>query len=380
MAKNDSSFSFDNAPMFADDSEDKGAMFISMENSPKEVMDDLGALYNAAFHGDADAQWKLGACVAQKEGGSFQEVMFWWSKAADNGNELAMKLLSETCAKGVELAGTPVIRNEKAEAVTVKKETVRKEEKQETVCMEKDVMSIELAEGIKLDMVFVEKGSFTMSARDGENERSEVEHKVELTKSFRIGKFPVTQGQWTAIMGWNPSDFEGKEDCENYPVESVSWNDAMELCDRLNEGGLAPKGWKFTLPTETQWEYAAKGGSRSSRCKYAGGDDIEAVAWYDGNNGRSTHAVGQKIPNKLGLHDMSGNVWEWCLDKWVYDSSKLEPEFLYKDGEDEGSLRAYRGGSWGSYARGCRVAERGYGGPTIRGNRLGFRLALVCID
>ena len=233
--------------------------------------------------------------------------------------------------------------------------------------------TIALPGGHVLKMVKVEVGAFEMSAWDGENYDGEVAHHVTLTKDFYIGRTEVTQAQWRAVMGSNPSNFKG----DDLPVENVSWNDAMEFCEKLNSMGKAPDGWKFTLPTETQWEYAARGGNKSMGYKYSGSDDIYEVAWYNSNSGNRTQPVAQKKANELGLYDMSGNVWEWCLDDWTWDSRKQKPEFT-RGNDSGGSYRVNRGGSWFNGARHCRSADRSVNNaPGGRFNYLGFRLALV---
>ena len=221
-------------------------------------------------------------------------------------------------------------------------------------------------------MMKVEAGSFTMSARDGENDSDEVSHRATLTKDFYLGRTEVTQAQWKAVMGTNPSNFKG----DDLPVENVLWKDAMEFCGKLNDSGKAPRGWKFTLPTETQWEYAARGGKKSKRYKYSGSDSIDEVAWYWDNADKKTHPVGQKKANELGLYDMSGNVWEWCLDDWNEDSSELKAEFS-RGNDQSGSGRAERGGCWSSQAGSCRSANRFYTSPGNWFSNLGFRVALV---
>ena len=243
-----------------------------------------------------------------------------------------------------------------------------------------------------MELVRVEAGSFEMSARDGDNDSDEVPHRATLTKDFYIGRTEVTQAQWKAVMGTDPSSFKG----DDLPVEKVSWNDAMEFCEKLNDSGKAPRGWKFTLPTETQWEYAARGGKKSKGYKYSGSDKADDVAWYYENSGDvrlddsswpdkwdsnhcKTHPVGQKKANELGLYDMTGNVEEWCLDDWNSDSSELTAEFS-RGNDQGGSPRANRGGGWIYYARYCRSAHRDYYDPGYRGNDLGFRVALVPVQ
>ena len=230
-----------------------------------------------------------------------------------------------------------------------------------------------LPNGVKLEMVKVEPGRFTMSKRDGENESDEVAHSKTLTKTFYIGKYEVTQAQYEAVMGNNPSNFKGS----NRPVESVSWREAMSFCEKMNQ--YAPNGWKFTLPTETQWEFAARGGNKSKGYKYSGSDNLDDVGWYDSNSGRTTHEVGGKTPNELGLYDMSGNVWEWCLDNYESKSNNTRAEFDRPYRDTDGSGRVFRGGSWSTDAKRCRSAYRLNWEPGNRYN-LGFRLALVPVQ
>jgi hypothetical protein len=174
---------------------------------------------------------------------------------------------------------------------------------------------------------------------------------IPATPSFYIGKYEVTQAQYQAIMGVNPSEFKGS----NHPVETVSWNDAQEFITRLK----ARTGRNYRLPTEAEWEYAAREGKNNSNYMYSGSDGIGAVAWYTDNSGSTTHPVGQKLPNALGIYDMSGNVWEWCQD--CYDSSC--------------SSRVIRGGGWRSNESGCRVSYRNNSSPGNRYRNLGFRVA-----
>ena len=231
---------------------------------------------------------------------------------------------------------------------------------------------IALADGVEMKLLKIEAGTFEMSAKDGENYPEEVPHQVTLTQDFYLARTEVTQAQWKAVMGTDPADHKG----DNLPVEKVSWHDAMEFCMKLNETGKAPSGWMFTLPTETQWEYAARGGNKSKGYKFSGSDDLGEVAWCWDNSSSKTHPVGQKSPNELGLCDMSGNVYEWCLDDWNSDSSKLTAEFTRDDDQNK-SNRALRGGRWGNLSRFCRSAYRGYGAPTLHDKNLGFRPALV---
>ena len=177
---------------------------------------------------------------------------------------------------------------------------------------------------------------------------------------FWIGVFEVTQRQWKKLMGENPSAFSGKPDSPLRPVEKVSWDDSMGFCRRLTTwSGIHKFNLFFTLPLESQWEPAANFGGAGH--EYSGSDNVDEVAWYGDNSGGEPHAVGTKKPNGLGLYDMTGNVSEWCGDK--YDA--------------EGSDRVFRGGGWCSGAFCCRVASRGYGTPSLTGDGLGFRVVLA---
>lgn len=241
-----------------------------------------------------------------------------------------------------------------------------------------DEETFSLPGGVKLKMIKVEAGSFEMSAKDKDNRDiipSEVPHQATLTKDFYIGRTEVTQAQWHAVKGTNPSSFEG----DDLPVNNVSWNDAMVFCGMLNVTGKAPNGWKFTLPTETQWEFAARGGNNSNGYIYGGSNDLDEVAWHSGNSQRKTHPVGQKKANELGLYDMSGNVEEWCLDDTNGDSSKQKAEFT-RENDSGGSDRVFRGGNQGGSGRYCRLSCRGSAAPSTRGDNLGFRIALVQIQ
>ena len=224
--------------------------------------------------------------------------------------------------------------------------------------------------GLIRNMVSVSGGTFMMGANSGDSEAYDYEkprHSVTLS-GYRIGKYEVTQREWLAVMGSNPSWFEG----DNLPVERVSWDDIVnDFLPKLNR----MTGLSFRLPTEAEWEYAARGGNRSIGYKYSGGDNIGSVAWYDGNSGSTTHPVGQKQGNELGLYDMSGNVWEWCSDWHDFDYYSSSPSTNPK-GPSSGSARVYRGGSWFHYARFCRVSYRSYDDPSGTFRNVGLRLVL----
>ncbi len=229
-----------------------------------------------------------------------------------------------------------------------------------------------------MEFVFVKGGCYQMGDTfgDGDSDEKPV-HKV-CVDDFYMGKYEVTQGQWKAIMGSNPSYFKNCGD--NCPVEQVSWNDIQDFIRKLNSktknNPQAPfvKG-EFELPTEAEWEYAAKSGGKSE--KWAGTSnesELGDYAWYDKNSGSKTHPVGQKKPNGLGLYDMSGNVWEWVNDWYDKDYYKNSPR-NNPAGPNSGPYRVLRGGSWGDLPQNIRLAGRYRFLPVNRGNDGGFRLA-----
>jgi formylglycine-generating enzyme required for sulfatase activity len=218
--------------------------------------------------------------------------------------------------------------------------------------------------GLDLGLVRISPGTFMM----GEPGTASA-HSVTLTKPYWLGATEVTQGQWKAVMGNNPSVFKG----DPLPVENLVWNDAMEFCRRLTgreqDAGRLPDGYVYTLPTEAQWEYACKAGAAVDSAATLG-----AAAWYSANSGAMTHPVATKEANPWGLSDMKGNVWEWCLD-WYDD--QLEGDATDPAGPASGSLRVLRGGGWDDPQQFCRAAFRAGGNPAGRKDDLGFRVALV---
>ena len=228
---------------------------------------------------------------------------------------------------------------------------------------------------VTFNMKLVEAGTFQMGsdAADAFDWEKPV-HSVTLTKDYYMGETEVTQALWYAVMGQNPTS-DGSQWESTYglgdsnPAYYVSWNDCQTFISKLN----ALTGVTFRLPTEAEWEFAAKGGNKSQGYTYAGSNKLGDVAWYSGNSSSKTHEVATKAPNELGLYDMSGNVWEWCQDLYGSYSSSAQTD---PTGPTSGSLRVLRGGSWDSDAANCRVADRGWTYATYRSGNLGFRLGL----
>jgi formylglycine-generating enzyme required for sulfatase activity len=217
------------------------------------------------------------------------------------------------------------------------------------------------------EMVFVQGGTFWMGCTSEQQgacyDDEKPVHEVTLS-NFYIGKYEVTQAQWEALMGNNSSRFKGS----NLPVEQVSWDDAQMFIERLN----AATGKRYRLPTEAEWEYAARGGNKSKGNKYSGSNFVENVAWMETNSGNATHPVGTKMANELGIYDMSGNVWEWCYDWYgAYPASAQNNPV----GASSRSYRVNRGDSWSGSAGYCRVANRSLNSPGSSYGNLGFRLA-----
>ncbi len=227
------------------------------------------------------------------------------------------------------------------------------------------------AKAPNIEMVFVKGGTFMMGCPDAQTDCEDDErpaHQVTLS-DYSIGKYEITQAQWRAVMGKNPSAFSGCDDC---PVEQVSWLDATDFCKKLSK----LTGKKYSLPTEAQWEYAARGGSKSKGYIYAGSNSVEEVAWYGANSDKRTQKVGTKQANELGIHDMSGNVWEWCLDRYDENYYKSSPAKDPK-GSKDGMFMLLRGGGWYRNALLCRVADRSYANPTSNPDDIGFRVVLL---
>lgn len=222
-----------------------------------------------------------------------------------------------------------------------------------------------------LPMSLVPGGSFAIGSPDDDADAFDDKKggpRITLP-DFYIGVYPVTQDLWALVLdGDDPSHFKGVR----RPVEQVSW---LDIVERFLPALQNLTGRDYRLPTEAEWEYAAKGGPHSEGYRYAGSDKLREVGWYSENSGNETHEVGLLYPNELGLYDMSGNVYEWVADTWVDNYRDMPKDGRARDSEDKGARRVIRGGNWVSGPRGCRSAYRYHSAPGYRADYLGFRLA-----
>ena len=227
--------------------------------------------------------------------------------------------------------------------------------------------SIAIGQDAHMEFILIGPGTFFMgsSLYAGGGEEAP-EHEVAITTPYYLGKFEVTQYQWNAVMGNNPSAFQD----EQHPVDSVSWNDAELFLTKLH----SKTGLTFALPTEAQWEYAARAGTRTKWDFGSNESSLGDYAWFGENANEATHPVGQKKPNTWGLYDMYGNVQEWCKD-W-YESSYPKKQLLDPQGPDEGELRVLRGGAWGDDFSMVRSAYRNAAGPDIQSHGTGLRVVM----
>jgi formylglycine-generating enzyme required for sulfatase activity len=237
----------------------------------------------------------------------------------------------------------------------------------------------EITNSIGMKLVLIPKGTFTMGSPASELGRyqNEVQHQVSISRDYYLGATEVTQAQYEELMGENPSYFQGERvdgGGARNPVELIFWDDAVEFCKRLSELPEEKKAGRiYRLPTEAEWEYACRAGSKTSYCF---GEDtrlMEQYAWYSQNSNVQTHPVGEKKPNAWGLYDMHGNVWEWCSDRYgEYPKASVTDPLGYPQGYG----RIFRGGCWSSSGLECRAAYRYWDFPSFRRDFFGFRVAL----
>ena len=238
-------------------------------------------------------------------------------------------------------------------------------------------IAADLGGGVKLRMVLIPAGEFLMGSPDSDKYAEDDEkpqHRVRIAQPFYLGEHVVTQEQWEAVMGGNPSNFKGP----NNPVENVSWDDCQKFLDKLNRRPGNQAG-VFQLPTEAQWEYACRAGSTTNYCFGDEESGLGEYAWYGANSGSKTHPVGEKKPNAWGLYDMHGNVWEWCAD-WHDGGYYARSPIDDPTGPTGSSDRVFRGGGWNRPAGLCRSASRRSRWPGRRYFTLGLRISQVLAD
>jgi len=350
-----------------------------------------------AILGDREAMYQLSKCYMEGNGvaADYDRSDYWLERAAREGQPDAKRVLDLMGGK-TELSSSKraqLAAEEKRERERLLAERQRGNNGGSTVTPPATGGNLTFTvNGVSFTMVAVPSGTFTMGATSEQGSDADSDetptHSVTL-RSFYIGQTEVTQELWQAVMGENPSWFNGTgssrhgtSHSENYginvkrPVESVSWDDCQVFIRKLNQ----MTGKQFRLPTEAEWEYAARGG-RNQGYKYSGSNNIDDVAVYQDNSynkGKSSsdygpHSVASKRANELGLYDMSGNVWEWCSDWYGSYSSSAQTN---PTGPSSGSNRVIRGGGWGDIAGSCRVSHRCSYSPGLRSSRLGLRLAL----
>ncbi len=246
--------------------------------------------------------------------------------------------------------------------------------------------------GLRMKLIWCPPGEFTMGSPTSEADRQNDERQVEvtLTNGFWLGKYEITQSEWKQVMATEP--WQGQEltkEADDFPATFVNWDDAVEFCHKLTErerkAGRVPEGWEYTLPTEAQWERVCRAQTETSFSFGADESKLGEYAWFDDNTGKAGESyarqVGQKKPNPWGLHDMHGNVWEWCRDWYAVTRPRGRDPEVTEDGplglgQRLGSCRVLRGGGWSSSAGDCRSANRRWRGPSGRSFDQGFRVSL----
>ena len=331
-------------------------------------------LYEKAILGDGEAMYQLSLCYMHGKGVAvdFDRSDYWLERAAEEGQPSAVAAIRA-------LEGKTGLKD-------AKRRQLAAEEKRERERLLSKGGGTKggggntspgsqtfTVNGVSFTMVYVEGGTFTMGATSEQGcpassvtKWEKPVHSVTLS-SYYIGQTEVTQELWEAVMGSNPSYFKGAK----RPVETVSWNDCQEFIRKLN----AKTGKQFRLPTEAEWEYAARGGNKSQHYKYSGGNTIGDVAWYTDNNYSGTHPVATKLANELGIYDMTGNVWEWCSDWFGENYYSFSPS-SNPQGPSSGSERVLRGGCFANSDICYRMSYRWGETPSKANASIGLRLAL----
>ena len=326
----------------------------------------------AAEQDNESAQGNLGACYFKGEGVTqdYSQAVYWFRKAADQNNATAQSWLGQCYEEG------KGVTKDISKAIEYYRKAASK-----NIEYAQDALKRLGADGgsgnnqtftvggVSFTMVYVEGGTFTMGATSeqaGDAESIEYPTHTVYLSSYYIGETEVTQELWEAVMGSNTSSYKGGL----LPVENMTWDECQTFIRKLN----ARTGKNFRLPTEAEWEYAARGGKKSRGYKYSGSNNLSDVGWYSKDNG-TTHPVAMKRPNELGLYDMSGNVYEWCYDKFERDYYKSSP-YSNPQGPSTGTRRVRRGGSWYNDTSGCRVSFRNSWTQDNQNGTLGLRLAL----
>jgi predicted nucleic acid-binding Zn-ribbon protein len=330
----------------------------------------LDEIMNLAIELSADSN-EVAAYIEKMQNGPTKEELEAELKAkAEAERKAKAEAERKAKAEAERKAKAEAERKAKAEAERKAKEEAERKAKEriKIKCQEFADYLLFNINGVQLKMIYVDGGSFMMGSPNSDYKDERPSHKVKLD-SFYIGETQVTQALWSAVMEINPSNYEG----EKLPVERVSWEYCQKFIKQLN----ILTGRTFALPTEAQWEFAARGGKKSKGYKYSGANKISDVAWYKSNSSDKTHDVAEKKANELGLYDMTGNVWEWCEDWYeenYYENSPLENP----KGPNSGTCRVLRGGSSFRNSDDCRVFYRAQCEPFYRISRgIGFRLVLL---
>ncbi len=291
-----------------------------------------------------------------------------------NSNPIGVNLFVDNACVGITpwqgslTFGNHVLRIEQADKIAKKQIAIQQTGSENTFILDFGPQSFtETVDGVSFEMVGINGDTFTMGSPVNEYDRGidETQHQVTLS-NYLIGKYEVTQKLWSVVMDNNFSSFKG----DDLPVERVDWDDVQKFIQKLNQKTAK----EYRLPTEAEWEYAAKGGQNSSCKIYSGSDIINEVAWFDLNSWSTTHSVGRKNANELGIFDMSGNIWEWCSD--LYDEYNKEIQ-NNPQGALSSNCRVIRGGSWLNQSQACRVSNRDFSFPNVRSKNMGFRLAMT---